>query len=212
MPVVNGKPMQVSGDPRRFSRTYLLKRHSFARKGKNGKGAPFGVICYAEFYPIQSHWVFYPKREHIPIFYNASLQVKRGGLAEDYQGSVGSLELWKKHGVVDSERKEWVITYVQAHFRTGRPAQMTRGIATYYGGWRHHLLSAVFGEAKKEGAAMLLDISGRHGVEPQSELVHPDLSASERERRKVFIQVAEENSFTVEKDKSANYLVATSKP
>ena len=208
--------------------TYLLKRHSFVHKGKNGTGKVFGLICCRDFsastscgkggifgpvrfsggLPVISNWVFYPKPEHLALFDDARKFLREGGQSDAYPGTVGSLGMRKKQGIVEEGRQEWVIEFMQAHFKTGQPPELTRAIATYYGGWRQHLLSAVLGEARKEGASVLLDIHARHGVEPQKELIYPGLSPSERERRNAFIQAAEKNSFKAEKDRTGNYIVA----
>lgn len=131
---------------------------------------------------------------------------KGGSIVEFNRGPVGTI-------VVSEDPHSWTVEFVHAHFHSRDPI-IGNAIAREYSSWRHRTLGAVFWRAKrKKVGAVNLAISTKEGESelqllpawPAKELEERNAKAaaeikSEIARRKVFIEIAEQNRFNVSKE------------
>ncbi|MDO8646832.1 MAG: hypothetical protein Q7R70_00245 [Candidatus Diapherotrites archaeon] len=150
------------------------------RKLLEKNGVQKGIIGKLDWFG-NTYWIYYPKQEHFQTFKEGSKFVIAGGPATLSPGSVG---------VIKTERlansNTILIKNMQASFRTGFPAELNRSLATKYGGWRQHVLDEIFSHARNEGVGVAFEL-----------MQQTNTTASEKERRNVFINSARKNGFRV---------------
>jgi hypothetical protein len=174
---------------KQFDGTWNLRRHSFVEGGKGVKGLIVEATCESS--PFEKRWVFYPKKEDLEIFMKAARFVKGGGPAQTFVAAVGSVQ------VVVNPRNEWFIEHIQSHFIQGVPVELTRGVATKYGGWRHRVLDAIFKQALVEKTPPNSIYFISHLITERWRDEDPMGHTSALNQKKVFEKVAEDNGFLV---------------
>lgn len=166
----------------------LVKHKTITR----ANGTPKGIIATVS-NNQGIRFIYYPQKEHFEIFDRANSRVKIAGACHWFHGSVGSI---LTHMQQISGKNFLVVKDIQGHFKQGEPAELTRSLATKYGGWRNRLLTETFIKAESLGLPVAFRIFGYFDEEAKRELL----------RAQIFTQMAEDRGYGVRK--LANFLIA----
>lgn len=166
----------------------FLERHSFVRdKRRSIKG----MIAVASRGCIQ-RWIYYPKPEHFKIFEKAAKNVFASGPADEFPGAVGTIEIEKPKPKTFPKnlpwKKPWEINFMQSHFKQGKPPELTRSLATEYGGWRNRILDLIFKEAIKEKVPSV-------GMNFFPIMYHSETEERTNTQQQLFLDIARKNGF-----------------
>ena len=142
--------------------------------------SPKGLIVTQDSY-IGKHWIFYPKKKHIPAFGRASNYVRGGGPAQINRGSVGSV-------VTREKKNSYKIVYMQAHFKVSSQGAVNRSLASKYGGWLRSTLQPIFEHAETKNSSVMFR---------KSLFINPARRKSQKRKIGVFREVAESIGFRV---------------
>ncbi|MFH1247428.1 MAG: hypothetical protein V1644_03535 [Candidatus Micrarchaeota archaeon] len=98
------------------------------------------------------HVIAYPKPEHLQQFADAVKTTLKHGPGYRNPGSVGSLEMRKR-----TEKSEFVVAYIQGHFKIGRPAPfISPELAREYANWKIKILREALEFAKAQGKSVII--------------------------------------------------------
>jgi hypothetical protein len=166
------------------------------RSSKNKDDSYFGSENLVNSDKSSRRFVYYPRPEDLELFQAASRNVRDGGPAKEYFAGVGSVELFE---VVHNK---WCIEYIQSHFIQGNPSELTREIATKYGGWRQRVLDVVFKEALKKQKVPTIQFN------VPVKVMSGVISKGYENRMNIFEAVAKANGFEIKRNLesfSSNY-------
>ncbi len=193
-------PFAVNGSLEIWSRNPIMsKNRSLVRiiKKVEKKGVQTGRIGIAfdkyeigrKMPAIHFDLVYYPKLEHIHNFKDAVKSRRSLGPGEKFKGAVGSINL---RLLTRGYKKVLHIGYIQAHFKTG--VEVSRSLASKYGGWRKHLLNTLFEivETEKITRINYLDLNPIAFGEEEAKSIN--------NRFDEFKKIAESNGFIVQRN------------
>jgi hypothetical protein len=174
-----------------FNLNNPLIRRKFVFDSKDKKK---GVIAESDS-GIIKFFLYYPKPEHFERFYESS-RTLLAGYRNMFPGSVGAAALRAE------EPNRWILSSIQAHFKTDPHGHVNRSLATNYGGWRERVLECIFEDAKKSAAMIVFE---KEIIDPK--FFPADKIRASLARRDTFRKAAKKNGMKVIEDDKLIYAI-----